>query len=68
MRAKWEGMRRNACIVLGNRGRESAVPVLARALVDADPVVRSHSAWALSRIGGPEALVALGRRKPPGPR
>jgi epoxyqueuosine reductase len=28
MRAKWEGMRRNACIVLGNRGDETAVPAL----------------------------------------
>jgi len=68
MRAKWEGMRRNACIVLGNRGQESAVPVLARALEDADAVVRSHAAWALGRVGGPEALGALGRREPPGPR
>jgi epoxyqueuosine reductase len=50
MRAKWEGMRRNACIVLGNRGRTSARPALERALADADPVVRSHAAWALARI------------------
>jgi len=68
MRAKWEGMRRNACIVLGNRGRESAVPALARVLEDADPVVRSHAAWALGHIGGREALSALGRHGPPGPR
>jgi epoxyqueuosine reductase len=68
MRAKWEGMRRNACIVLGNRGREDAVPVLAKALEDADPVVRSHAAWALGRIGGLEARGALDRREPPGPR
>lgn len=61
MRAKWEGLRRNACIVLGNRGRSDAVPVLARSLSDADPVVRSHAAWALERIGSPEAQDALRR-------
>jgi epoxyqueuosine reductase len=68
MRAKWEGMRRNACIVLGNRRRETAVPALARALEDDDPVVRSHAAWALGRIGGSEALHALGRAGRDGPR
>jgi len=53
MRAKWEGMRRNACIVLGNRRQASAVAVLQRALGDPDPVVRSHAQWALARISGP---------------
>jgi epoxyqueuosine reductase len=61
MRAKWEGMRRNACIVLGNLGLESAVPALTRALEDADPVIRSHAAWALGRIRGDRA-------RPPRPR
>ena len=56
MRAKWEGMRRNACIVLGNRGRREALPALRRALGDADPVVRSHAAWAIRKIGGPAAF------------
>ncbi len=50
MRAKWEGMRRNACIVLGNRREASAIPVLTRLLDDLDPVVRSHAAWALDLI------------------
>ena len=48
-------MRRNACIVLGNRGRPEALPALARALDDTDPVLRSHAAWAVRAIGGPEA-------------
>jgi epoxyqueuosine reductase len=52
MRAKWEGMRRNACIVLGNVRSREAVPVLRRALDDPDPTVRSHAAWALGRVGG----------------
>ncbi|MBL8747530.1 MAG: tRNA epoxyqueuosine(34) reductase QueG [Planctomycetes bacterium] len=49
-RATLSGMRRNAAIVLGNRGDESALPHLERALSDADPVVRGHSAWAIGRI------------------
>ncbi len=51
MRAKWEGMRRNACIVLGNRGDPASAPALRRALADPDPVVRDHAAWALEQIG-----------------
>lgn len=50
MRAKWEGMRRNACIVLGNRRDPAAIPALEAALEDPDPVVREHAAWALGRI------------------
>jgi len=50
MRAKWEGMRRNAALVLGNRGSDDALPALNRATRDADPVVRSHAAWARERI------------------
>ncbi|HXV75952.1 MAG TPA: tRNA epoxyqueuosine(34) reductase QueG [Candidatus Polarisedimenticolaceae bacterium] len=50
MRAKWEGMRRNACIVLGNHGDETAIDGLTRALDDPDPVIRSHAGWALARI------------------
>ena len=52
MRAKWEGMRRNACVVLGNSGSRDALPALRRALGDADPVVREHAAWAIDRIEG----------------
>jgi epoxyqueuosine reductase len=52
MRATWRGLRRNACIVLGNRGEPAAVGPLGRALGDSDPVVRGHAAWALGRIGG----------------
>ena len=52
MRAKWEGMRRNACIVLGNRRDPAALPALRRAAGDADPVVREHAGWAIARIAG----------------
>jgi epoxyqueuosine reductase len=52
MRAKWEGMRRNACVVLGNRRDPAALPTLRRATEDADPVVREHAWWAIGRIEG----------------
>ena len=52
MRAKWEGMRRNACIVLGNRRDPATLPALRAASHDPDPVVRSHAAWAIARIQG----------------
>jgi epoxyqueuosine reductase len=60
MRAKWEGMRRNACIVLGNRARPASIPTLARALVDeTDAVVRAHAAWALGEIANRDSRVRL---------
>lgn len=59
LRARWDGMRRNACIVLGNRADPASVPALDSALRDADPRIRIHAAWALGRIGGPAARSAL---------
>ena len=59
MRAKWEGMRRNACVGLGNLADPESVPALSEALVSATPLVRGHAAWALGRIGSPEAVEAL---------
>lgn len=50
MRARWDGMRRNACIVLGNRGDPEAIPVLRTASADSDPVLREHALWAIARI------------------
>jgi epoxyqueuosine reductase len=61
MRARWDGIRRNACIVLGNAGEPDALPALERALADPDPLVRSHAAWAVGKIGGPEARWILDR-------
>ncbi|HEX2252142.1 MAG TPA: tRNA epoxyqueuosine(34) reductase QueG [Thermoanaerobaculia bacterium] len=59
-RARPEGLRRNAAVAMGNRGDARHVPALARALAgDPDPVVRSHAAWALVRIGGEAAERAL---------
>ncbi len=61
-RPGWNGMRRNAAIVLGNRGDEQAVEPLTAALDDADPMVRGAAAWALGRIGGESARAALQAR------
>ena len=58
-RAKLSGLKRNACVALGNLGDAAAVPALARALADDDALVRSHAAWALGRIGGTAAESAL---------
>jgi epoxyqueuosine reductase len=62
-RAKRRGLLRNAAVVLGNTGNPAAVPALARALDDPEPLVRGHAAWALGAIGGGSARTALERRR-----
>jgi epoxyqueuosine reductase len=59
LRAKRVGLKRNACVALGNRRDPAAVPALARALVEEESLVRSHAAWALDQIGGSAAEAAL---------
>ena len=63
----WRGaavLRRNAAVVLGNMLDRAAVPALARALAeDSNAMVRGHAAWALGRIGSPEAIVQLRRHR-----
>ncbi len=58
-RAKRRGLLRNVCVALGNIGDPVAVPALSEALHDAEPLVRGHAAWALGRIGGHDAALAL---------
>jgi len=48
-RAKWQGLRRNAVVVLANRGERAALAVAA---TDADPVVRAQARAALGASGG----------------
>jgi epoxyqueuosine reductase len=59
----WRGatvLRRNAAVALGNSLDRADVPALAEALGgDASPLVRGHAAWALGRIGSPQAYAAL---------
>ena len=60
LRAKREGMRRNVCIALGNIADPTTIAPLARVLRDdPSPIVRSHAAWALGRIGTKEASAVL---------
>lgn len=61
-RAKRNGLRRNAAIALGNLRDPRAVPALTPALLDPDPIVRGHAAWALGRIGGADAAALLRSR------
>jgi epoxyqueuosine reductase len=62
-RATRSGLRRNAAIVLGNRGDDAAVPALAGALTDEDPVVRGHAAWAIGRIAPKHAALGAARAR-----
>jgi epoxyqueuosine reductase len=61
-RAGYAGLKRNVAVALGNWGAEEAVAVLVEALMDAEPLVRAHAAWALGRVGSAEARSALSSR------
>jgi epoxyqueuosine reductase len=53
-------IQRNAAVALGNYGDPRYIPLLADVLCsDPEEIVRSHAAWALGRIGTPEALLVL---------
>lgn len=63
-RTKRRGLARNAAIALGNIGSDDDVPILAATAGEHDEaLVRGHAAWALGKIGGPAARVALNRRR-----
>lgn len=62
-RATRTGLRRNAAVVLGNRGDPAALPALVQALGDAEPVVRSHAAWAIGRIEPRHPALAMARAR-----
>ncbi|HEX9096831.1 MAG TPA: tRNA epoxyqueuosine(34) reductase QueG [Candidatus Dormibacteraeota bacterium] len=58
-RTRRAGLLRNVCIALGNVADRESGPALAGALVDPEPLVRGHAAWALGRLGGTAARAAL---------
>jgi epoxyqueuosine reductase len=58
-RAKRRGYLRNAAVALGCAGDERTVPALCEALVDPEPLVRMHAAWALGQVGGKLAVEGL---------
>jgi epoxyqueuosine reductase len=49
-RAKRRGYLRNVAVALGNTGDIHALPVLQNALIDEEPMVREHAAWAIEQI------------------
>ena len=49
-RAKLQGLKRNAAVVLGNVGTAEDTEALGRALDGPGPLVREHAAWALARL------------------
>lgn len=63
--AAWRGkkpIQRNALIGLGNFKDRSSVPKIVEVMLkDPRPVIRGTAAWALSRIGGQEALDGVQR-------
>ena len=61
-RAKRRGFLRNVLVAIGNWGERRAVPALKGALADAEPLIRSHAAWALGRVGGAAAKRILEKR------
>jgi epoxyqueuosine reductase len=61
-RTKRRGLLRNVAVALGNWGSPAAIPALAAALNDEEPLVRGHAAWALGRIGTEAARQALAGR------
>lgn len=51
-RTKRRGLLRNVAVAIGNWGSPEALPVLEQALLDPEPLIREHAAWAIGRING----------------
>jgi epoxyqueuosine reductase len=50
LRAKRNGLVRNACVALGNVGDETALPSLQRIAGGSDPILGEHAQWAIDQI------------------
>lgn len=62
-RTRWRGLMRNVAVAMGNARDPDMIPELRSLLHTEEPMVRRHAAWALARIGTPEAVQALRQRK-----
>jgi epoxyqueuosine reductase len=51
-RIGYDGLRRNACLVLGATRDSTATPLLESLAADASPIVREAALWALERLRG----------------
>ena len=58
-RTKRRGYLRNVAVAIGNAGNPDGIPALKVALDDPEPMIRSHAAWALGKIGGEQASQTL---------
>lgn len=58
-RVKLAGLLRNACVVAGNSGDVTLLPMLARLAGHEKPLVRVHAVWAVHRLGGGSLLATL---------
>ena len=61
-RAKRKGFLRNVIVAIGNWRSRTAVPALKKVLIDDEPLIRGHAAWALGQVGGKNAKQALNTR------
>jgi epoxyqueuosine reductase len=49
-RTRRRGLVRNCCVALGNVGDARALPALAKAAADPEPVIAEHAQWAIDQI------------------
>jgi epoxyqueuosine reductase len=50
LRTKRRGLLRNVCVALGNVGDQTALPALAQAVNDPEPLIAEHARWAMQQI------------------
>ena len=50
LRTKRRGFLRNICVALGNVGDATALPALAKAAHDREPLIAEHARWAMTEI------------------
>lgn len=54
---------RNVAVAIGNSKDPAFIPDLSEEISHSDEMVRSHVAWALGEIGGPDSLDILEKQK-----
>jgi len=61
LRAKRDGLVRNACVALGNVGTGADLQALEGALRDGSALVRGHAAWAVGQLARREGVAGRGQ-------
>ena len=62
-RAKYNGLRRNAAVAMGNSGDPKFVSQLQQMAADEDNAVAEHARWALQRVSQPGLVEEVSRKK-----